>query len=288
MSLNFQYVRPKSLAEALRFLGDHGPESSLVAGGTDFSISVRKGTLSARYVVDVSRLEEMRYLRRENGFLGVGAAATFSEIVESPLVNEHAPVLAKGGRCVGSLQIRNVGTIGGNVVNASPAADGVPPLMAHNASAVVEAHGSQRVVPLGEIITAPYRTSLKPGEIVTGFLLECPGSGYGCSYHRVARRKALSIARMNVAVLSSLSSDGTIGDIRIAVGSVTPSPCRMKDAEDHLSGKRPDLDVLVEAAEKVSAEMIKQSGVRASTAYKKPAVEGLVLKALAELLLYPE
>lgn len=285
MSSSFQYVRPKSLTEALRFLGENGPECSLVAGGTDLSIAIRKGSLSSKYVVDVSRIEEMRFVRSENGFLRIGAATTFSEIVQSPVVNELVPVLAKGSRCVGSLQIRNVGTIGGNVVNASPAADGVPPLLVHNTLAVIETDGSQRVVPVSEVITAPYRTSLKPGEIVTGFLLEFPGESYACSFHRVARRKALSIARMNVAVLCSRSANGGIEDPRIAVGSVTPSPCRMKDAEDHLAGKQPDLDLLMEVAEKVSAEMIRQSGVRASTSYKKPAVEGLVLKALTEILL---
>lgn len=285
MNSKFRYIRPKSLAETLRFLGDHGPESSVVAGGTDLSIGIRKGGLSPTYVVDVSRLEEMRFIRREDGLLRIGAATTFSEVVQSPLVNEVAPVLAKGSRCIGSAQIRNVGTLGGNVVNASPAADGVPTLMVHNTRAVVESDGSQRIVPLEELITAPYRTSLKPGEIVTEFLLECPGDDFVCSFHKLARRKALAIARINVAVLCSLSGDGTIADTRIAVGSVTPSPCRMKDAECHLAGRRADLDLLMEAAEKVSAEMIRQSGVRPSTAYKKPAVEGLVVKALAELLL---
>jgi CO/xanthine dehydrogenase FAD-binding subunit len=285
MRSHFEYVALESLEETKRFLASHGDKTALLAGGTDLMISVRKGDLASKYVLDVSRLEEMRSIGLRDGVLEVGAGATFSEIVESRVVLEAAPVLAKACRHIGSLQIRNVGTIGGNVINASPAADGVPPLIVHNARALVESASGRRLVPILELITGPYLTGLRQDELVTMFLLDPFGDDFRSCFHRIARRRALAIARMNVAAAARLDGAGTIRDVRIAVGSVTPIPCRMTAAEDHLTGQRPTMDAIGSAAQLVSQEMVRQSGIRHSTEYKKPAVEGLTIKALTELLL---
>jgi CO/xanthine dehydrogenase FAD-binding subunit len=188
-------------------------------------------------------------------------------------------------RLIGSAQIRNAGTLGGNIANASPAADGVPPLVVHNGMAVVVSSSSERVISIEELITGPYRTSLKPGELITHILLDAVGEGYRNIFERVARRRALAIARINLAAIGCVDTDGTISDLRISVGSVTPAPCRMRNAEDLMRGNRPGMRLIQEAANKVSQEMIRQSGIRSTTEYKKPVVEGLVIKALTELFL---
>ncbi|MFH0823944.1 MAG: xanthine dehydrogenase family protein subunit M [Pseudomonadota bacterium] len=283
MRSRFNYIRPRSLKEALGVLDEHGRKAAVLAGGTDLGIAVRKETLAAECVVDVSRLSEMRSVGMENGLLRIGAAVTFTELIRDPLVLAYAPVAARGCRHIGSVQIRNAGTLGGNVANASPAADGVPSLVVHGARALVRSQNDERVVPVEELITGPYRTSLRPGELIVEFLLDAAPEGVRFSFHRVARRKALSIARINIAAMACVDADGTVTDIRMSVGSVTPSPTRMKAAETHLVGKRPTKVLVREAAEMVSAEMIRHSGVRPSTEYKKPAVEGLVTKALYEL-----
>src|SRR5271157_461787 len=120
MRSHFEYILPRSLKEALDFLGDYGSQTSIIAGGTDLMIAVRNGDVASRYVVDVSRLEEMRTIAVTEGTLSIGAAVTYTEIVHSPQIAQWAPILAQAAGCVGSVQIRNVGTLGGNVANASP------------------------------------------------------------------------------------------------------------------------------------------------------------------------
>ena len=285
MRSRFEYILPRSLKEALDFLGDHGSQTSIIAGGTDLMIAARNGDVASRYVVDVSRLEEMRTIAVTEGTLSIGAAVTYTEIVNSPQIAQWAPILAQAAGYVGSVQIRNVGTLGGNVANASPAADSVPPLLVHRARVQIRSASSERSEPLEEVIIGPYRTTLKPGEVMTRFILEPLGDEYHWNFQRIARRRALSVARMNAAVIGRLDSSGVVEELRLSVGSITPEPSRMTGAEDHLKGKVPDPLLIQEAAEKVSLEMVRRSGVRASTEYKRPAVEGLVVKALSELFI---
>lgn len=288
MRSRFRYARPASLSEALEFLGSHGTETSIVAGGTDLMVAARRGDLQSRYLLDVSRLEELRSVELRDGALAVGSALTHTEIAAHPLVREHAPALALASACVGSAQIRNMGTIGGNIGNASPAADTVPPLMVHNAKVVVRAVSVDRIDPLGDLFSGPYLTVLKPGELITEVLLEPMGQQYRSIFQRIARRKALAIARMNIAALGLIAENGAIRDVRLSVGSVTPRPCRMTAAEEVLRDERPHPGIFWEAAERVSSEMVRWSGIRPTTEYKRPAVEGLVVRALTRLFLGKE
>src|SRR5512139_1788854 len=213
MRSRFEYIRPKSLAEALKLLKQHGKSASALAGGTDVMIDVRKGELEGEFLLDVSRLAELRKVEIRDGLLFIGAALTFSEISENPHVLEKTPVLARAARCVGSLQIRNLGTVGGNVANASPAADSVPALVAHGARVFVESASSKRTPLVEEFIVAPYKTNLGPDELITGFALEPMKSGYRWSFQRIARRGALAIARANAAALGKVASDGLVEDL---------------------------------------------------------------------------
>jgi len=281
----FEYFRPESLISALQFLEAYGDQTSLLAGGTDLMIAARNGELKSRFVLDVSRLGELNRIEKVDGLCAVGAGVTFSEISNSPEILECAPLLARAAKTVGSPQIRNLGTIGGNVANASPAADGVPPLVVLRTRAHIRSFSSERTPFVEELITAPYRTSLKPDELIVRFLIEPIPSGCRWCFQRIARRKSLAIARANVAVLALLGSQGVVEDLRLCVGSILPQPARMTMAEETLKGNVPNPELIRRASETVSAEMIRRSGIRPTTEYKKPAVEGLVIKALSETLL---
>jgi CO/xanthine dehydrogenase FAD-binding subunit len=285
MRSRFEYLRPKSLSEALKILGQHGQGATVLAGGTDVMIDVREGEFAGKFLVDVSRLEELRKVEMRDGLLFIGAALTFTEITENPLVLESAPALAKAVSCVGSLQIRNVGTVGGNVGNASPAADSVPALVAHMARVQLQSASSKRTPLVEEFIVAPYRTDLKAGELITGFALEPMKLGYQWSAQRIARRGALAIARATAAALGKIGADGAVEDLRLSVGSITPQPARMTAAEELVCGSVPNPQLIQDAARKVSEEMVRRSGIRPTTEYKRPAVEGLVIKVLTETLL---
>lgn len=285
MRSRFEYFRPQSLVEALEFLATRGESTSLLAGGTDLMIAARKGDLKSRFVMDISRLDELNRIEETDGLLAVGAGATFTEISNSQEVLKCASVLARAAKSVGSAQIRNVGTIGGNVANASPAADSVPSLVVLRARVHIQSLSSERTPLVDELVVAPYRTSLRSDELIVRFLIEPVPTDYRWSFQRIARRKALAIARANVAALAKSDWRGAVEDLRLCVGSILPQPARMSAAEEVLKGKIPDSYLIRQAAKEVSAEMIRRSGIRPTTEYKKPAVEGLVTKALSEILL---
>jgi len=273
------------LNEALAVLNDHGTETAVVAGGTDLMISARNGTLTSTRMLDVSHLAELRIVEQLNGYVSLGPAVTYSEIISSPLLAEHVPVLVAAARCVGSAQIRNVGTVGGNVANASPAADSVPALLVHHTRVLIQSATSDRIEHLENLITGPYQTNLRPDELITRFLLEPQASGFRHGFRRIARRRALSVARINAAAIGGIDADAAVLDLKLAVGSVTPQPCRMTAAESHVRGKIPDEALIREAAEMVSQEIFRRAGPRPSTEFKRPAVEGLVTEVLNEALL---
>lgn len=283
----FQYIRPSSLEDAIQLLADRESESIIFAGGTDLMPAFRKGDIECKYVIDVSRLKELKGIGVDKGSLVIGAAVTYTDIVENKLIAEYAPVVAAAARCVGSEQIRNVGTLGGNVGNASPAADGIPALMVHNAQVEIIRNGEFLIKPLSEIVVGPYQTSLMPGDLITKFLLEPLAAPYRSVYRRIGRRRAMSIARINLAAVAVTESSGLVADFRMSIGSMTPQPYRAYSAERMILGKRLDRDLVAEVAALSSQEMVKRTGMRPSFEYKKPAAEGLIISSLYELFEIP-
>lgn len=279
----FEYFRPQSLSEATDFLSAHGSESRLLAGGTDLMIAARSGNLGAKYVVDVSRLEELRQISVNQDRLTIGSALTYSEIMCNPLVQRHAPSLVRASSQVGSLQIRNAGTLGGNVGNASPAADSVPALMVHDTYVILKSASGEFSEPLGSFIVGPYKTGLKPGFLIAGFSLEIWPDGSRHAYNRIARRRSLAISRAGAAAVATLDPDGSVNRIKLALSSISPQPSRMRVAEDCLKRRKPDSRLITEAAQTVAEEMVRLSGERPSFVYKKPAVIGLTIKTLEEI-----
>jgi CO/xanthine dehydrogenase FAD-binding subunit len=283
MRPKLKYIKPDTLHSALEFLDNNGSETSVIAGGTDLCIKIRSGELKGRFVLDVSQILELKKVSASNGSINIGAGVTFTQLQHDVCINMHAPVISKAAASVGSVQIRNVGTLGGNVANASPAADSIPALLVHNPWVKIQSAESTRIEPLQNVVVGPYRTTLKSNELIVSFILEATPKEMNYEFIGIARRKTLSIARINAAVLGLLDSNRKISDIRICAGSITPAPGRQSEAEKYLMGKTPNLRTFLEAAELVSSDMIRKSGTRSSTEYKKPALEGLILKCLLEV-----
>jgi CO/xanthine dehydrogenase FAD-binding subunit len=200
-------------------------------------------------------------------------------------VKKYGKILSDAASEIGSPQIRNIGTIGGNIINASPAADTIPPLMVLNARGRVVSKEGERQAPLCELFKGPYKTNLKPHELLVQVTFQKLPSDMRSSFVRLARRDAMAIARMNVAiVLQTEKRKRRIEDICISVGSVTPIPQRMSEAEAFLKGKSPDEEFLQKASLKISEAMIQRSGIRPSTSYKRPVVEALFVRAMRKVL----
>ena len=283
MSAPLEYVRPHRLDEALEFLCDHGKETTIVAGGTDVLIGLRSGALQNRYLMDVSRLPELKGIELNKEGLCVGAGVTLSEIYTSKTLTRFAPALQKAAFRFGSKQIRNMATIGGNAGNASPCADTVPPLITHDTVAVLGNKNGERIVPIEELAIGPYRSAVRSDEVITRFILK-PSEGVFADFQKIVRRKAVATSRISMAVMAKRDAKGKLTFIRLALGSMTPTPRRMREVEDFLMGKRPDEALLREAGRILATKIAEISGQRASTPYKEKAVQGLLMRMLYDLM----
>jgi CO/xanthine dehydrogenase FAD-binding subunit len=276
-----EYVRPSRIEEAVGFLSDHGPETKPLAGGTDLLIDLRSGKCKARYIMDIARIPGLSGIAVTGEGLSIGAGATISEIARSETVKRFAPVLWKSCLTFGSPQVRNTATIGGNIANASPSADTFPPLIVHEAAAVLAGPDGERRIPVELSAAGPNRSNVRPDELIVRFILK-PAEGRFSEFLKIGRRKALAIARVNMAVLLEKEPGGPIRFIRFCLGSSTPVPCRIREVEEFLAGKIPDEAVVAEGGRLAARKMIEISGRRPTTVYKEPSVEGLFRR-----LLYP-
>lgn len=280
------YVAPSQFREALEHLYD--PWAIPLAGGTDLLIKLRSSHVEEPakkdkklLLVDLKRIKELHFVEDNGEFLRIGSLTTLAEIASNPMIARFAPSLSLAARSMGSLQIRNRGTIGGNIVNASPCADLVPPLLIHDSVLSVEGLKGGREIPLNEFISGPFRTKLLHGEIVTGIVLAKLEEG-GETFYKLGRRDAMNKARMNFASYLSLDQKGRIREARFSSGALTPFPMRFTEAEKLLLGERPTEPLFEKAASLVREKISEITGVRWSTPYKAPVSENLTLLVLRE------
>lgn len=273
---------PRTLDDALALLAKYGGQAALLAGGTDLIISLRKtgGQPEALQVVDLSGIDELRSITVGDDRIALGACVTHTQVEQDATLRALARLLPEACSQIGSLQIRNRGTLGGNLCNASACADSVPPLIALGATVVLQSERGPREIRLSELITAPYRTVIEPDELLTHIRFFRPAPGTGSAFVKLGRRNALSVSRMSVAVLLTLDEDERVIDPRVAAGSVAPVPRRFGKVEESLAGRAWSESLAEEAGALLAEEMIENSGRRWSTPYKEPAVAALLRRAL--------
>jgi CO/xanthine dehydrogenase FAD-binding subunit len=273
---DFSSVIARTKEEAVRSLRDH-PGSALLAGGTDLLVRMRRGETHA-HLVDITRVSELSGVASKNGRLYIGACTTHSAISRNADILNGARSLAHACGLVGSPQIRNMGTIGGNLVNASPAADSIPPLLVHEAQLTLESNEGAKVESLERFIVAPYKTVISATEILTSIVIDTL-KGYEEGYRRVAKRAALAISRLSIA-WAIKEEDKRFADVRLAIGSCTPMPFRPKNVEAFLKGQKREKDVTEEAVRMILDEIRSVTGDRPSFVYKLPVVRDLLLAIL--------
>ncbi|HHY38926.1 MAG TPA: xanthine dehydrogenase family protein subunit M [Clostridia bacterium] len=281
----FEYLRASGVDEACKTLAAYSGTCAVIAGGTDLLVALRSRSKRVEHVekvLDISKIRDLDFIEDRGNEVAIGPLASHAALAESRVTRKYAPILAEAAKTVGSPQIRARGTVGGNIANASPAADTIPPLLTLDASINVRSTSGERLLPLAEVFAAPYRTTLRPDEIITEIVFPKPAGRYGHSFIKLGRRKALSISRMNVAALIGTDDEGTMKDVRIAVGSVMPVPSRVSAVEDLLKGQKLTDDLAREAGELMSSEMIRRSGIRWSTEYKAPVIKVLTRRAIVQ------
>jgi len=279
----FEYFRPKNLEEALNLLDKYGEQAKLLAGGTDLIVKMKDRVIEPKYIIDLSCLKELRFISKENGVIRVGALTTLREIETSPIIQEHVHVLSDAVEKMASWQIRNLGTIGGNLCNASPAADTAPPLLILEAKLKLNSPEEERIVPVEQFFTGPGETILKNNELLTEIQIPIIPDNSGAAFLKLGRRVAHTLSIVSVATLA-IVEDNVFKDVRIALGSVAPTPIRARKTENKFRGLLATEDVIEENCGCVMEDINPISDVRASAEYRKEMSIVLTKRALFEAL----
>jgi xanthine dehydrogenase iron-sulfur cluster and FAD-binding subunit A len=281
----FDYKSVRSVEEACALLAEYGSDARLLAGGTDLLVEFRRPqTKIPKLLIDISRVAELRGIVGSENSVAVGPLTTHEQLVRSGVLAEAAPLLASAAITVGSPQIRNLGTIGGNVMNAAACADTVPPLIALGATVVLQSSSGTRSVPLKELFLKPYETVARPNEFLIRIEFPKLLPGVRSAFIKLGRRNALSISRLSVAAIIQQGSDGRIIDARIVPGAAFPTWLRVGKAEQMLLGEIPSKSLFAAVGKRVSEMMIECTGRRWSTEYKEPVLAILVRRALEQCI----
>lgn len=268
---------PRTLDELWELWRGH-PDLALFAGGTDLLVRRRRGLLDPPVLLCLERVGELAVVEEHEAGLFLGALATLQELLEHPLVRDRLPVLTQALAVLGSPPIRHMGTLGGNLVTASPAGDTLPPLYALGAEVELRSAGGNRRLPVEEFILGPGRTALGPGEILAGVWIRPPDGPVRQHYEKVSLRKALAIAVVSLAAVIELNSLGRVGRARLAWGSLGPTVVRSPRAEEALLGGSLRPSELRAAAEIIREEASPIDDLRATAAYRREVAGNLLLR----------
>jgi carbon-monoxide dehydrogenase medium subunit len=274
-----EYLKPKTIEEAVSFLARCGKEAKLLAGGTDLLNLVRNGALMPKWVIDIAEIPELDYVRvDETGSLRIGALATLKVVGQSQVVTEGWPIICEAIRRMGMTQLRNMGTVVGNICRASPSADSASTLLVLDAVVEIKGPGKSRNVPLGEFFTGPGMTVLNDDEMVTGISVPKLPAGAGTAFLKQTR-VAEDLAKVNVATLV-VRQNGVCKEARIGLGGVAPTPMRAREAEEILRGKQLDDKLLEQAAKEAADETKPITDLRSTAEYRKELSKVLVGRAI--------
>jgi xanthine dehydrogenase FAD-binding subunit len=283
---SYEFLTTQKIEDAVDCL-DKFSKVQLLAGGTDLLVNLYKESPRLPdfdYLLDISKIPELKIINLVNNLIEIGPLVTHSDLINEPLIKNNFHVLMEAACTIGSTQIRNRGTIGGNIVNASPAADLLPPLIALRAEVELTSKKGKRILPLEEFLTGPYKTKLHTNELLTKIKIPLLGDNYYSDFQKIGRRKALSIARLSLALVTKIDKEGIFQDTRVAPGSATPYPQSLPETEKAVNGQSIFHIDLEEIGKMTSKEMLSITGERWSTPYKKPTIAVLIKRALKKII----
>jgi carbon-monoxide dehydrogenase medium subunit len=278
----FEYFAPERLEEALLILSEKGKGACVMAGGTDLVMKMNRGLLKPATIIGLNRIKELNKIdfNAKKG-LTIGATALIAEVASHPDIKRRYPAIAYAASVMANVQIRNMGTVAGNLCNAAPSADNAPTLMAMGAEVTLTSMEGDRHIPVERFFRGPGMTVIEPGEIMTSIFVPIPPSRSGASYKRISARGKVDIAAVCVGVMVTMENE-TCKEVRIVLGAVAPVPLRAIKTEKILKGKRITQELIKKAGEQASRESRPISDVRASAEYRKKMVSALTRRALEE------
>ena len=275
---------PHSVHEALQVLDKYREQILVVAGSTDVSVMLKDGKVKEKRFLDISHLKDLRYVRlRNDGLIHIGATASYGDCIRSPTIRKRATILADCFLTIGSPQIRNLATIAGNLGTASPAGDAIPPLLALDASVVLQSLSQKRKVTVEQFLAGYRKIIREPNELITEVEFRPVKKGEVTFFRKLGLRHANAIALASVALWGKLRKGPIFSDARIALGAVAPTVIRTRRAEKALINSPLTDDRMKEVARICASEAQPISDLRASARYRLRAVEALLYFGLREI-----
>ena len=284
----FDFYQPATLAEASRLLRDNGPGGRFLAGGTDLVIAMKEKGLLPKYIVDLKQVPGLNGIRENgDGSLSIGALTTMYAIETSPLIQKKYPFLAQSAAEVGSIQIRNRATVGGNMANATPSADVAPSLIALNATAKIASAGGERTVAMEDFFRGPGQNVMNADEILTEITIPKTGSQRVGEYIKFSPRDMMDLAYIGVAVAYDFAGDKKTSGVRIVLGAVAPTPIRARNSEALLEGKILTEELAAQVGDEAARESKPISDVRSSADYRRAMVGVMTKRAILNAAVGP-
>ena len=279
---SFEYFVPHTLQEGLALLDNKGQKAKILAGGTDLIAQMRAERVQPTTIIDIKKIPELNRLEwSADKTLHIGAAVPISKVVAFPHFTERFNILNQGCSVIGSTRIRNRATIGGNICNAAPSADSIPPLLCLKARAVIAHDAGTRVIPLEHFFRGPGETTLAHNELLVEIEIPASPTHSAGLYLRHTPREEMDIAVVGVAVFLVLAHGSQVcQQARIAVGAVAPTPIRVPQAEVLLTGKNISKEDIEKTAEKVAEAASPISDIRSSAGYRKELLKVLTRRTL--------
>jgi xanthine dehydrogenase small subunit len=272
----------RTLSEAYTVLAERGGTTKIIAGGTDLMVLMNARLLEASDLLDIWRVDELRGIENEESTIRIGALTTYTQLIRSPLIREHVPALVAASRTIGAVQIQNRGTIGGNVVNASPAGDSLPVLAAYDAKIEVGSARGVRHIEYNEFYTGYRRTTLEPDELVLAVRIPKLKDGEQDFFWKVGTRRAQAISKTVMAARASVAGR-TIESIAIGVGSVAPTVIRAHQTEKLLEGATLTPDIIEQAKQTIAREIAPITDLRSTEHYRRTVTGNVLRKFLRRL-----
>lgn len=280
---NFDYIRPVNMDNAVEALKKND-DAYLLAGGTDLLIGMKNNTVQPKCLIDLKSIPDIDSIEYENGFK-LGPLTTIRDIEVSRLIRKKIPALSQAAGTLGSIQIRNRATIGGNLCHASPAADMATILLAMDCQVKIASYKSEKTIGLDQFYTGPNRTVIGRGEMLSEIIIPKDMERFKGVYLKYGPRKAMDIGIVNIALLLDADYErGLCNQIMIALGAVAPTPIRAKGAEELLNGNRLKAGSIGKVAQAAADEARPISDFRASAGYRRDLVRSLVTKGINQIL----
>ena len=278
------YFAPQKIEETLEILSKYGKEIKIIAGGTDLLVQYYDRLYEINHWLDLKNIKELKDSRINKNQMEIGAMVTHTQLEVSEDIKKYFPILGQAAADIGSPQIRNRGTVGGNIVNASPAGDLLAPLMACDAQFRLLSIQGEKIVTAEEFFIGPKKTILEPAQLLTQIILPLPSERTYGSWIKIGKRKALIIATITLALVVEMAEDNkTVKDVRTCLGSVAPTPIEIKEVKKKMAGKSFDQLDFNQLGQIVEDKISPIDDIRGTREYRKDVAKKIMIKALEEI-----